>query len=120
MPSNEAVRFGRMYYRQISGDGRTFGFPFGNNYTLAFSRLLYPQEILVAYNISGQMRSDSVIVDGVLHPNGSHMTFLYGPAGKAIKRAGPGPRASRPHGRPRRPGSRVRAQSELATTRCRC
>jgi hypothetical protein len=30
-----------MYYRQISGDGENFGFPFGSQYTLAFSRLLY-------------------------------------------------------------------------------
>jgi alpha-amylase len=89
MRSNEALRFGRMYYRQISGEGRTFGFPYGNNYTLAFSRLLYAQEILVAYNISGQVSSDSVIVDGVLHPNGSQMTFLYGLAGNVPVKAAP-------------------------------
>lgn len=89
MRSNEALRFGRMYYRQISGDGRTFGFPVGNSYTLAFSRLLYAQEILVAYNISGQMRSDRVIVDGVLHPSGSQLTFLYGPAGNVPVKPAP-------------------------------
>jgi hypothetical protein len=29
---------------------------FGSTYTLAFSRLLYPREILVAYNASDQAR----------------------------------------------------------------
>jgi glycosidase len=75
------LRFGRMYYRQISGDAEHFGFPFGSTYTLAFSRLLYPQEVLVAYNVSNAPRQDSVIVDSTLHPEPSQMTFLYGGSG---------------------------------------
>ena len=81
MRAREPLRFGRMYYRQISGDGEHFGFPFGTTYTLAFSRLLYPQEVLVAYNVSGQPRTDRVIVDSTLHPAPSQMQFLYGKAG---------------------------------------
>jgi glycosidase len=81
MRSQEPLRFGRTYYRQISGDGRHFGFPYGTDYTLAFSRMLYGQEILVAYNVSGQPRSDCVIVDSTLRPDGSTMSFLYGGAG---------------------------------------
>jgi hypothetical protein len=81
MRTHEPLRFGRMYYRQISGDGEHFGFPFGSTYTLAFSRLLYPQEILVAYNVAAQARHDSVIVDATLHPDASQMTFLYGNKG---------------------------------------
>jgi glycosidase len=50
MRSNEPLRFGRMYFRQISGDAEHFGFPFGSAYTLAFSRILYPDEILVNLN----------------------------------------------------------------------
>jgi alpha-amylase len=93
MRDNEPLRFGRMYYRQISGDGQKFGWPYGNNYTLAFSRLLYPREILVAYNVSGQARSDKVIIDGTLHTDGSQMTFLYGQAGQtAVKTAPDGSR----------------------------
>jgi alpha-amylase len=79
--SQEALRFGRMYYRQISGNGVNFGLPFGSNYTLAFSRLLYAREVLVAYNISDQPRHDKVIVDATLHPEPSRMTFLYGRSG---------------------------------------
>jgi glycosidase len=81
MRTHEPLRFGRLYYRQISGDGEHFGFPFGTTYTLSFSRLLYPEEILVAYNISADARHDSVIVDATLHPEPSRMTFLYGNTG---------------------------------------
>jgi alpha-amylase len=70
-----------MYFRQISGDGEQFGFPFGVTYTLAFSRVLYPQEILVAYNVAGDERHDRVVVDSVLHPDGSTMRFLFGGSG---------------------------------------
>lgn len=81
MRTNQPLRFGRMYYRQISGDGQTFGFPYGSTYTLAFSRVLYGQEILAAYNVSGQARNDCVIVDSTLHSDGSTMRFLYGGSG---------------------------------------
>lgn len=87
--SHEALRFGRMYYRQISGDQEHFGFPFGTAYTLAFSRILYPDEILVAYNVDNQERHDSVIVDAVLHPDGSTMEFLYGKSGAVPVRTAP-------------------------------
>jgi hypothetical protein len=81
MRTNEPLRFGRQYFRQISGDGQHFGFPFGFTYTLAFSRILYPNEILVAYNVENNDRHDSVIVDATLHADGSSMRFLYGGSG---------------------------------------
>ncbi len=81
MRAQESLRFGRMYYRQISGNDQNFGFPFGSAYTLAFSRILYPQEVLVAYNVSDQARHDAIAVDSVLHPDASTMSFLYGGAG---------------------------------------
>jgi alpha-amylase len=86
MRSNEPLRFGRMYYRQISGDGENFGFPFGSQYTLAFSRLLYGEEVLIAYNVSGSPRTDFVVVDATLHSDGSTMNFLYGGTGTASVR----------------------------------
>lgn len=81
MRSREPLRFGRMYFRQISGDGITFGYPYGSSYTLAFSRMLYGQEILVAYNVAPSPRTDCVVVDSALHPDGDTMTFLYGATG---------------------------------------
>jgi hypothetical protein len=81
MRVHEPLRFGRMYYRQISGNGQDFGFPFGSTYPLAFSRILYPHEVLVAYNVSNQTRQDSVVVDAIVHPDSSMMSFLYGQQG---------------------------------------
>jgi glycosidase len=82
MRTSEPLRFGRIYLRQISGDGEHFGFPYGTAYTLAFSRLLYPEEILVAYNVSDEARADCVVVDAAYHADaGAQMQFLYGGAG---------------------------------------
>jgi glycosidase len=93
MRAEQSLRFGRMYYRQISGDGEHFGFPFGLTYTLAFSRLLYPEEVLVAYNVSNEAREDRVVVDGVLHPEPSRMTFLHGgPGDVPVEKASDGTR----------------------------
>jgi len=87
--AQEPLRFGRMYYRQISGDGVTFGLPFGTTYTLAFSRLLYGREVLVAYNVSDQARRDRIIVDATLHPEPSRLEFLYGRSGALPVQAAP-------------------------------
>jgi hypothetical protein len=89
MRSNEALRFGRMYFREISVDGQNFGLPYGNSYTLAFSRLLYPKEMLVAYNISQQPRNDCIIVDAAYHKPGEEMNFLYGKSGQVEIRSAP-------------------------------
>lgn len=81
MRTTEPLRFGRMYYRQIAGDCINFGLPFGTPYTLAFSRILYGNEVLVAYNVSDQNRNDCVIIDASFHKAGETMRFLYGKSG---------------------------------------
>ncbi|MBE7169221.1 MAG: alpha-amylase [Williamsia sp.] len=81
MRASAPLRFGRMYYRQISGDGIHFGLPYGHDYTLAFSRVLYGREVLVAYNVSSGKRSDFVVVDATLHKAGDQLHFLYGKTG---------------------------------------
>jgi len=78
MRTTPALRFGRMYFRQISEDGVHFGLPYGTTYTLAFSRIVYGTEVLVAYNVSDQPRNDSIIVDASLHHAGDVMSFLFG------------------------------------------
>jgi hypothetical protein len=81
------LRFGRMYYRPIAGTtptdpgGKDFGLPYGSDYTLAFSRLLYGQEVLVAYNVSSRPRKDYVVIDNTYHQPGDSLTFLYGKTG---------------------------------------
>jgi len=81
MRSSEPLRFGRMYYRPISGNGTDFGMPYGSDYTLAFGRLLYGREVLVAYNVSAAHRDDYVIVDSAFHQPGDTLNFLYGGVG---------------------------------------
>ena len=78
MRTTPALRFGRMYFRQISGDGVRFGLPYGTTYTLAFSRIVYGTEVLVAYNVSDQPRNDFIVVDASLHKVGDGMSFLFG------------------------------------------
>lgn len=90
MRREDALRFGRQYYREISGDGVHFGLPFGSDYTLAFSRVLYPREILVAYNVAASARQDHVIVDASLHRDGDALTFLYGGSGTVPIQSAPG------------------------------
>ncbi len=64
------------------GNGRDFGFPQGQPCTLAFSRVLAYQEVLVAYNTSPtEPRKDYVTVDNTLHQKGEIMKFLYGKEG---------------------------------------
>src|SRR3984893_12077270 len=76
MRRHQPLRFGRMYFRQISGDGVTFGLPFGSAYTLALSRLLFGREALVAYNVSAAARTDRVVVAADVHKPGDQMTYL--------------------------------------------
>jgi alpha-amylase len=86
------LRFGRMYFREISGNGRDFGLPAAHPCTLAFSRLLAREEILVAYNTSTQTsRSDFVIIDSGLHQPGDRLQFLYGDEGNVTVQAHPDP-----------------------------
>ncbi len=89
MRSTPVLRFGRMYFRQISGDGIHFGFPYGTESTLAFSRILYGREILVAYNVSDRPRNDYALGDAALHKKGDTMRFLYGGTGTLPINQGP-------------------------------
>jgi alpha-amylase len=89
MRTTEPLRFGRMYFRQISGDGVHFGFPYGTTYTLAFSRILYGHEVLVAYNVADQNRHDCVIVDASFHKKDEQMRFLYGKSGSTTVQQAP-------------------------------
>jgi hypothetical protein len=80
-----------MYYRQISAKGEDFGFPYGDNYTLAFSRIVYGREVLVAYNVSNQERNDFIVIDASYHQAGDSLSFLYGDVGTVpVKRSANG------------------------------
>ena len=80
--TREALRFGRMYFREISGNGWDFGLPQNQPCTLAFSRIMAGEEILVAYNTStNERKQDFVMVDSNIQKSGGLMKFLYGKEG---------------------------------------
>ncbi|MDP4256263.1 MAG: alpha-amylase family glycosyl hydrolase [Bacteroidota bacterium] len=47
-----ALRYGRLYFREFSGNGQDFGLSYGMGAPLAFSRILASREVLVAANPS--------------------------------------------------------------------
>ena len=73
-----ALRYGRFYFRPISGDGKNFGVSPYVNGTLAFSRILMDQEILAVANTdTANPITVNVIVDLTLHVAGDTWRVLY-------------------------------------------
>jgi glycosidase len=73
-----ALRYGRFYFRPISGDGQQFGVSTFLNGTLAFSRILMDQEIVVAANTDPvNPCAVYVIVDITLNNPGDQFRILY-------------------------------------------
>jgi glycosidase len=73
-----ALRYGRFYFRPLSGDGVTFGvsgFPQG---VIAFSRILNDQEVVVAANTNlTQSQQLDVIIEIMLSSEGDTFEVLY-------------------------------------------
>lgn len=46
----DALRYGRLYFRQVSGNGKDFGYPKGTGGIIAFSRILFEHEMVVVAN----------------------------------------------------------------------
>jgi glycosidase len=76
--SEPALRYGRFYFRPISGDSVNFGvspFPSG---VLAWSRILNDQEVLVVANTNtAQSQSVDVILEITLSKPGDTLRVLY-------------------------------------------
>jgi glycosidase len=68
-----ALRYGRQYFRDISGNGEHFGCPVDGKSTLAFSRILDTEEILCVMNLDTEPRNDWVHVEYNNTPPGSKM-----------------------------------------------
>ena len=71
-----ALRYGRLYFRETSTDGNSFAFPVNGQCTLAYSRILDTDEVLVAMNLTASERMDYVTVDKNLTPPGRQMIDL--------------------------------------------
>ena len=74
-----AMRYGRFYFRPLSGDGQNFGVSAFLNGVLAFSRILNDAEVVVVANTSKTMPTAPihVIVDDALNPVGKQMQIQY-------------------------------------------
>ena len=70
------LRYGRQYFREISGNGIDFGYPIDHNCTLAYSRILDTTEILVAMNVGIEPKNDYITVDSNLTSAGRKMVDL--------------------------------------------
>ncbi|MBT1686454.1 alpha-amylase family glycosyl hydrolase [Dawidia soli] len=81
--TSAVLKFGRMYMREYSNDGKTFHLPVTSDCMLAFSRILYDEEIVVVYNSSLQQEDEEYIgVDSHLNPEGTAFRYCYGGKGK--------------------------------------
>ena len=91
-----ALRYGRQYFRPLSGDGVNFGIsPFSPG-VLAFSRVLNDQEVLVVANTqTNNGFSGEVIVDARLNPDQAPYTILFSNHGQPQP---PGPVATKTGG----------------------
>jgi glycosidase len=73
-----ALRYGRFYFRPLSGDGVTFGVSGYPQGVVAFSRILNDQEVVVAANTNPtQAQQLDVIVEIVLSAAGDNFAVLY-------------------------------------------
>ena len=73
-----ALRYGRLYFREVSGNGRDFGQSSGQGGVIAFSRVLTDREIVIVANTSFTAPfSGAVLVDFDLHPAGQAYKIAY-------------------------------------------
>ena len=84
-----ALRYGRQYFRPISGDGVRFGISTDAPGVLAFSRILDDQEVIIVANTNTNTGwGDHIIVDSALNAPHDQLKVLYSnkPAPKSPQR----------------------------------
>lgn len=74
------LKFGRMYICKVSTDGIYFHFPNCKECLLAFSRVLYDEELIVAYNISSTDIREEFVTVGKRRKG--YFKFIHGDTGK--------------------------------------
>ncbi len=78
-----ALRYGRLYFRELSGNGQDFGHSEGLGGIVAFSRILADSEVvLVANTNTGQSFEGFVLVDPDLNRAPRRMSVRYSNRGK--------------------------------------
>ncbi|MFN2224490.1 MAG: alpha-amylase family glycosyl hydrolase [Candidatus Promineifilaceae bacterium] len=73
-----ALRYGRLYFRQVSGNGHDFGHSTGRGGMLAYSRILSEQEAVIVANTSyDQHFGGWVLVDRHINKDGRRLSVAY-------------------------------------------
>ena len=76
--NDPALCYGRLYFREVSGNGTDFGHSSGQGGVVAFSRILVDREVLVIANTNTQGGfSGSVIVDRDLNSTPRKMQVVF-------------------------------------------
>jgi hypothetical protein len=77
--TSNVLKFGRMYVRETSPDGNYFHFADCQKCRLAFSRVLFNQEILMVYNTSStESKVEFVYLDYRINKDKGHLNRLFG------------------------------------------
>src|SRR5262249_51127692 len=75
------LRYGRLYFREVSGNGTDFGHSSGDGGIVAFSRILGDCEVVIVANCGGHPFQGKVLVDRELNPAGARLTVAYSSTG---------------------------------------
>jgi glycosidase len=81
--SEPPLTYGRLYFREVSGNGTDFGHSFGSGGLVAFSRILVDREVLVVANTSTQPFSGAVLVDRDVNARPRQMSVAYSNLGNS-------------------------------------
>jgi glycosidase len=72
-----ALCFGRLYFREVSGNGIDFGHSSGAGGLVAFSRILSDREVVVVANTGSQRFSGAVLMDRDINATPHRMKIEY-------------------------------------------
>jgi glycosidase len=73
-----ALRYGRQYFREVSGNSNDFDFSKENGGIISFSRILNAREVVVVANTNtNHPFTGSVIVDNRINDNGTKFRIVY-------------------------------------------
>lgn len=78
-----ALRYGRLYFREVAAHGNDFGHSFGAGGVIAFSRVLVDREVVVVANTGSLTFSGAVIVDGDINATPRQMTIAHSNRGES-------------------------------------
>jgi glycosidase len=81
------LRYGRLYFREVSGQGSDFGHSSGAGGVVAFSRILGDREVLVIANTGARAFTGSVLVDRDLNATPRRMRIAHSNLGTTAARS---------------------------------